>query len=109
MFSQLSFNWLSSTPLILQQQTSECGLACIAMISGHYGNMLSLSKIRQQCVQNNYSLQGMNLLQLTQLAELNELTARAFQCEIDELESLTLPCILHWDLQHFVVLTKIRK
>lgn len=109
MFSQLSFNWPSSTPLILQQQTSECGPACIAMISGHYGNMLSMSKIRQQCVQNNYSLQGMNLLQLSQLAELNELTARAFQCEIDELESLTLPCILHWDLQHFVVLTKIKK
>lgn len=103
------FHWSPSTPLILQQQTAECGPACIAMISSHHGKALTMSTIRQQCVQNNYSLQGMNLLQLSQLAALNELTSRAFRCEIDELATLTLPCILHWDLQHFVVLTKIKQ
>ena len=103
------FHWSPSTPLILQQQTAECGPACIAMISSHHGKALTMSTIRQQCIQNNYSLQGMNLLQLSQLAALNELTSRAFRCEIDELATLTLPCILHWDLQHFVVLTKIKQ
>ena len=108
MLNALSFNWFRTTPLILQQQKAECGPACIAMISGFYGHPLSMSKVRQQCVQNNYSLQGMNLLQLSQLAELNELTPRAFQCEIDELATLSLPCVLHWDFGHFVVLSKIK-
>ena len=49
----------------------------------------------------------MNLLQLNQLAALNKLTPRAVQCEVEELAQLPLPCVLHWDMQHFVVLTKL--
>lgn len=51
--------------------------------------------------------QGMNLKQVMELASRIKLIARAVQCEIEELDQLTLPCIIHWDLNHFVVLTKV--
>ncbi|PTO97434.1 hypothetical protein CWO17_21505 [Vibrio sp. 10N.286.45.A3] len=53
------------------------------------------------------SAQGINLKQVMELASRIRLIARAVQCEIEELEQLTLSCIIHWDLNHFVVLTKV--
>lgn len=96
-------------PMILQQQQAECGPACIAMVASYYGAKLDMRAIRVQCLQHNMSLQGMNLMQLIQLAQSNHLTTRAVQCSIEELTQLSLPCILHWDMQHFVVLTRIKR
>jgi ATP-binding cassette subfamily B protein RaxB len=107
MVNRLAFAWGKKTPLILQQQNTECGPACIAMVCSYHGLQLDMVSIRQQCLLHNLSLQGMNLLQLNQLAALNKLTPRAVQCEVEELAQLPLPCVLHWDMQHFVVLTKL--
>jgi len=107
MVNRLTFAWGKKTPLILQQQNTECGPACIAMVCSYHGLQLDMVSIRQQCLLHNLSLQGMNLLQLNQLAALNKLTPRAVQCEVEELAQLPLPCVLHWDMQHFVVLTKL--
>ena len=107
MVNRLSFSWHKNTPLIRQQQTTECGPACIAMVCSYHGLQLDMVSIRQQCLLHNLSLQGMNLMQLNQLAALNKLTPRAVQCEVNELAQLELPCVLHWDMQHFVVLTKL--
>jgi ATP-binding cassette subfamily B protein RaxB len=51
--------------------------------------------------------QGMNLKQSMEVASQIKLTSRAVQCEVEELEQPTMPCIIHWDLNHFVVLTKV--
>lgn len=107
MVDRLLFAWGKKTPLIRQQQNTECGPACIAMVCSYHGLQLDMVSIRQQCLLHNLSLQGMNLMQLNQLAALNKLTPRALQCDVDELAQLSLPCILHWDMQHFVVLTRL--
>lgn len=108
MVNGLVFDWTKRTPLIRQQQHSECGPACIAMVCSYHGLQMDMTTIRQQCLLHNISLQGMNLMQMNQLATLNKLSPRAVQCDVDELVQLPLPCVLHWDMQHFVVLTSIK-
>jgi ATP-binding cassette subfamily B protein RaxB len=54
------------------------------------------------------SLKGLNLKSLIDIAGSIGFSGRALRLELDEISQLTLPCILHWDLRHFVVLTQIR-
>ncbi|EGQ9293883.1 peptidase domain-containing ABC transporter [Vibrio vulnificus] len=91
---------------VYQSEMAECGLACIAMVLGHYGHETSLLSLRKQFPQ---SLKGMNLLQINDIASQKGLTGNAVRYDIDELRSLQLPCLLHWDLNHFVVLTKVKR
>lgn len=90
--------------MVLQTEAAECGLACLAMIAGWHGHHTDLSALRARFV---ISLKGVNLSHLVQYANSLDLSARALRLEIDELRQLALPCILHWDLNHFVVLVKV--
>jgi ATP-binding cassette subfamily B protein RaxB len=92
------------TPLILQTETAECGLACLAMIAGRYGRRVDLPALRQSY---NLSLRGTTLLELVRLASSMRLATRAVRAELPHLRRLRLPCILHWDHNHFVVLTRV--
>ncbi len=98
----ISFSGLKRVPIILQSEVAECGLACIAMVSSYYGNKVNLASLRQK---KNVSSQGMALNEMMEVASTLNLSSRAVQCEIDEVELLSLPCVLHWSLDHFVVLT----
>ena len=100
----LFFSLSKSTPLILQSETAECGLASITMIANFHGHKLDMPAMRKRFSAN---LKGMNLQQLIELGDSLGLTSRALQCPIDEVHKLVTPCILHWDLNHFVVLTKV--
>lgn len=86
---------------VLQTQTSECGLACLAMISSAFGNPISLAEMRRRY---DVSMKGLSLSQLIKIAADLGLSPRPIRIELDEIHLLTSPCILHWDLQHFVVL-----
>jgi ATP-binding cassette, subfamily B, bacterial CvaB/MchF/RaxB len=92
------------TPLVLQAEAAECALACLAMVAGHHGHRTDLATLRM-----NYpaSLRGANLAQLITLAGALDLNPRALRLDLQGLAELTLPCILHWDLNHFVVLTRV--
>jgi ATP-binding cassette subfamily B protein RaxB len=90
-------------PMILQTEAAECGLACLAMIAGWHGHHTDLPALRARFA---ISLKGINLGHLVQHANCLELSARGLRLEIDELVQLALPCILHWDMNHFVVLVK---
>lgn len=92
--------------IYLQTESSECGLACLAIVAGHYGHYTDLSELRRRF---SISLKGATLAQLMRHAAFLELSARPLRLELEELPQLTLPCILHWDLNHFVVLEKIHK
>ncbi|PRC94877.1 peptidase domain-containing ABC transporter [Solimicrobium silvestre] len=92
--------------LILQTEASECGLACLAMVANHYGYHSDLADLRRQF---SVSLKGATLAQIMRHAAGMELSARPLRLELDELSKLTLPCILHWNLNHFVVLKKVTK
>ena len=93
-------------PVILQNELAECGLACLAMISCYYGYQCNLSSLRRRF---SISTQGINLKQLLDMANRLHLAGRALRGDIDELEHLQLPCILHWGMNHFVVLKEINR
>jgi ATP-binding cassette subfamily B protein RaxB len=93
------------TPLILQTETAECGLACLAMIAGRYGHRIDLPALRQRY---NLSLRGTTLHDLVGIASGMRLATRALRAELPHLRGLRLPCILHWDHNHFVVLVRVR-
>jgi len=100
----LSFSISDGVPLILQSEIAECGLASMAMVACFHGHRLDMLAMRK-CYSAN--LNGMNLQQLIELGDSLGLASRALQCPIDEVHKLATPCILHWDLNHFVVLTQV--
>ncbi|SFC30741.1 peptidase domain-containing ABC transporter [Pseudoalteromonas denitrificans] len=99
--SKLQFWHRKTLPLILQSEATECGLACLAMVAGYHGYKSDLLSMRQQF---SLSLEGATLLDIMQFSEKLSLTSRPLRIELEDLEDLQTPCILHWDLNHFVVL-----
>lgn len=100
----LSLGLGRKVPVILQTESSECGLACLAMIAGYYGYESDLLTLRQKYP---ISQKGTTLTTLVKLADKLQLTTRPLKLELYELKQLRLPCILHWDLNHFVVLKNV--
>lgn len=93
-------------PMILQTEAAECGLACLAMVAAHHGLRTDLPTLRQRF---SVSLKGATLADLIRLAGQMQLNARALRAEMEHLPELALPCVLHWDLNHFVVLTELKR
>jgi ATP-binding cassette, subfamily B, bacterial CvaB/MchF/RaxB len=93
------------TPLILQTEAAECGLACLAMVAGAHGLSTDLAALRRRF---SLSLKGVTLAELVRMAAALKLQARALKAELNHLGQLRTPCILHWDLNHFVVLVRVR-
>jgi ATP-binding cassette subfamily B protein RaxB len=95
-----------ATPVILQNEAAECGLACLAMVAASHGLHTDLATLRQRF---SLSLKGATMADLTVMARLLKLQARAVRAEPEQLDQLPLPAILHWDFNHFVVLVKLRR
>lgn len=91
--------------LILQSEAAECGLASLAMVSDAHGLRLDLADLRRRF---SISLKGATLAVLIRHAEALQFSARPLRLELDELGQLRLPAILHWDLNHFVVLKAVK-
>jgi ATP-binding cassette subfamily B protein RaxB len=98
---KLRFWQQNRLPVLLQSEAAECGLACLAMIADYYGNHSSLIGMRQQF---SLSLRGATLHDLIQFAERLNFSSRPLRIELADLANLATPCILHWDMNHFVVL-----
>lgn len=90
---------------VFQSEAAECGLASIGMVLAHHGRRLDLATLRGQ---NSLSLKGATLQHLIEVAGRYGLVSRPLRLELEELGELKLPCILHWELNHFVVLTRVR-
>ncbi len=106
MINQLDMRWRRRVPVIHQTETSECGLACLAMICGHFGKNIDLISLRRKF---NLSAHGANLAGINSIAEQLGMVTRALSLELDELGALKTPCILHWDFSHFVVLVSVKR
>ncbi len=91
-----------AVPEIRQSEATECGLACLAMVLGYHGHDVDLGTLRRR---HPTSLNGTTMRGLITLAARMELTTRALRLEPEQLNQLKLPAILHWDMDHFVVLT----
>lgn len=94
------------TPVIMQSEHSECGLACIAMIAAAHGAHFDLRSLRQKL---NASSRGLTLSELLKVASQLHLAARPLSMDLAQLDKLSLPAVLHWDFNHFVVLTRTTK
>lgn len=93
-------------PVIQQNELAECGLACLAMIAVHHGHDIDLSSLRRRFP---VSPRGATLARLIKIAGALGFDTRPLRAEIEHLADLRLPCVLHWDLNHFVVLKRIAR
>ncbi len=93
-----------AVPEIRQSEAAECGLACLAMVLGYHGHDVDLGTLRRR---HPTSMNGMTMRGLIAMASRMALTARALRLEPDQLGQLQLPAVLHWDMDHFVVLTQV--
>lgn len=91
---------------IRQDEAAECGLACLASVAAFHGHRLSMRELRNRFP---VSLKGVGLSRLMEIAGSLGLGARPLKVELEGLAHLKLPCILHWDLAHFVVLVQVKK
>lgn len=106
MIQKVDLGFRHSVPVVHQTESSECGLACLAMICGHYGKNIDLISLRQQF---NLSARGATLAGINGIAGLLGMTTRALSLDLGEMGSLKKPCILHWNFNHFVVLVSVRR
>lgn len=92
------------TPYIAQDEASECALACMAMVASHHGHRTDLPTLRARF---SLSLKGATLKQLMSISEQLGFNTRPLRGELADLHQIALPAVLHWNLNHFVVLTEI--
>jgi len=91
-------------PLILQSEAPECGIACVAMIAGFHGLRTDLAAMRRRLTP---SMRGITLKHIGAVAQDLSMSFRGVQAPLASLSQLRLPAILHWDMNHFVVLTEV--
>lgn len=100
----LQWGWRRKLPVILQTEAAECGLASLAMIARYHGHDVDLPSLRRR---HSTSLKGANLARVMEMAAKLGFDTRPLRLELAELAELKTPCILHWDLNHFVVLKRV--
>jgi len=103
--TNLNFKGLKRLPVIRQSEAAECGLACLGMIAGYHGLKTDITTLRRKY---SISMHGMSLRALMELAEKMNLTPRPIKVPIERIKQVQTPAILHWDLDHFVVLKSVK-
>ncbi len=99
----LSSILVKKNPPILQSEAAECGLACIAMVSGYHGYKADLASLRRKFP---VSLKGATLQALVKISDQIGFSCRPLRMDLEGLKLLHVPTILHWNMNHFVVLIK---
>jgi ATP-binding cassette subfamily B protein RaxB len=102
----LQFGWTRKLPMILQAEAAECGLACLAMVAGFHRRATEPAELRRRF---GFSLKGATLKDVIGVGDHIGLASRPLRLELEELRLLRLPAILHWDLNHFVVLKSVER
>lgn len=100
----LCFSSRKKLPMVLQTEIAECGLACLAMVASYHGHQVDLNTLRRHYP---ISLRGTTLHTLIQTADKMHFACRPLRLELEEMDQLRTPTILHWDMNHFVVLKKV--
>jgi ATP-binding cassette subfamily B protein RaxB len=101
---QLSFWRSKRLPILLQTEAAECGLACLCMIAGYWGHEIDVARMRHRF---SVSLKGSTLKSIIAMAQGLAFKTRPVKLDMKQLSGLKLPCILHWNLSHFVVLKSL--
>lgn len=103
---KLNFSLRRRVPVLLQSESAECALTCLTMLSAYHGLQVDIRTLRRF---GGLSAQGATLPQLSQIAGQIALKTRALSLDLGEICQLRTPCILHWNMNHFVVLVKVRR
>lgn len=93
-----------SFPFVKQHDAMQCGISCMSMICHYYGKRISLQALEKHC---HASKEGVSLKGLADLCAILKIEYTAAKVSIAELRECPLPCILHWNQNHFVVLYRI--
>jgi ATP-binding cassette, subfamily B, bacterial CvaB/MchF/RaxB len=101
-----NFTGRGRLPVIQQTEAAECGLACLAMIASYHGHRIDLNTLRRR---HPISLQGVTLRALIEVATHLNLVCRPVRFELGHLRQLHLPTIVHWNMNHFVVLKSVTR
>jgi len=102
----MNFSGKGHIPIIRQTEAAECGLACLAMISSYYGHRIDLNTLRRR---HPVSLKGVTLRAMIQVASQMQFACRPLRFELAHVRQLRLPTIVHWDMNHFVVLKSVAR
>lgn len=94
------------TPSVLQRDITECGAACLSMIFAYWGKKFSLD---QMCAETNVSPDGCNAGDIMRTARRFGLDCHGYRKEPEQLRQLPMPCVIHWDFNHFIVLEDIQE
>lgn len=89
---------------VLQDEVTECGLACLTMLATYHGHECSLNEMRARF---GTSLRGAKLSDIVDMADSMGLASRALRLEPEAIQNIKLPCIAHWNMDHFVILEKV--
>lgn len=93
-------------PFVKQLDSMQCGIACISMICRFYGRNVDISELEGIC---HATTEGVSMHGIVDAAHKLGLETFVALASIDKLSDINLPCILHWNQNHFVVLYKISK
>ncbi len=93
-------------PVIMQMEALECGAASLSMILAYHGKWMPLEQVRKDC---GVSRDGSSAKNLLKAARNYGMTAKGYRCDTSILETMNLPCILHWGFNHFVVFCGFHK
>ncbi len=88
-------------PLIRQNETTECGLASLAMVAGYHGFRTDIAALRRRFPT---SAAGVTLSAIMEMAARMDMNCRALKVPLEDIRKLRTPAIVHWDMNHFVVL-----
>lgn len=91
---------------IKQHDAMQCGIASLAMVCSHFGKQYSMEYLSRVCYATH---EGVSLLGITQAAQKLGLESLSTKTTVEGILQAPLPCILHWNQNHFVVLYKIRR
>ncbi|WP_237059451.1 peptidase domain-containing ABC transporter [Microbulbifer sediminum] len=93
-------------PIVYQGEAADCGLACLAMVASYFGRDTDLEDVKKYFT---VSKRGMTVESIMLVAENLGMHARPLRAELEYLRDAELPAVLHWDMNHFVVLSAINK
>lgn len=91
-------------PWVPQMEAAECGAACLAMVLAAHGCHLPPAEVRQAC---GVSRDGASALGIVRAARALGMEAAGVRLGVDDLDAIDLPAILHWNMNHFVVLASV--